>query len=116
MYCQFLKFAEKLAIQNSDYLIADSIGIQQHIKTNYSKESIYIPYGAHLFTTPDPACLESYKIQEYKYNMLVARLEPENSIETILDGVVLSNTKLPFLVIGNHQTTFGEFLKNKFKE
>jgi glycosyltransferase involved in cell wall biosynthesis len=113
---RFLKFAEKLAIQNSDYLIADSIGIQQHIKTNYNKESIYIPYGAHLFTTPDPSCLDTYKIQEYQYDMLVARLEPENSIETILDGVVLSKTKSPFLVIGNHQTTFGEFLKNKFKE
>jgi glycosyltransferase involved in cell wall biosynthesis len=113
---RFLKYAEKLAIHNSDYLIADSIGIQQHIKTTYHKESIYIPYGAHLFTTPDSACLETYKIKQHQYNMLVARLEPENSIETILDGVVLSNTKLPFLVIGNHQTTFGEFLKNKFKD
>ena len=113
---RFLKFAEKLAIHNSDYLIADSIGIEQHIKTTYHKESIYIPYGAHLFTKADSACLDTYKIQEYQYNMLVARLEPENSIETILDGVVLSKTKLPFLVIGNHQTIFGEFLKNKFKE
>lgn len=112
---KFLKFAEKLAINNSDYLIADSVGIQQHIKTNYCKESVFIPYGANIFKSPDIACLDKYKIKKHQYNMLIARLEPENSIETILDGVELSQTKLPFLVIGNYQTKFGEYLKKKFK-
>ena len=29
---KFLKFAEKLAIKYSDYLVADSIGIQKYLK------------------------------------------------------------------------------------
>ena len=47
--------------------------------------------------------------------MLIARLEPENNIETILDGVTKSNEDYPFLVVGKHETKFGKYLKNKFK-
>ncbi len=47
--------------------------------------------------------------------MILARLEPENNIETILDGVVLGNDTTPMLVIGNHNTKFGNYLKEKFK-
>jgi len=47
--------------------------------------------------------------------MIIARLEPENNIETILDGVVLSKDTTPMLVIGNHNTKFGNYLKEKFK-
>lgn len=111
---EFLKMAEKLGTKFSDYLIADSIGIQDHIKNKYNKESIYIPYGSHLFEAPNEETLKKYNVEPFNFNMLVARLEPENSIEMILDGVVLSNLNTTFLVIGNHETKFGEYLKNKF--
>jgi glycosyltransferase involved in cell wall biosynthesis len=111
----FLKFAEKLGVKFSDYLISDSVGIQAHIKNTYQKESIYIPYGSHIFLNPEKNVLEKYKITPYEYQMLVARLEPENSIEVILDGVVHSTSSKPFLVIGNHQSKFGEYLKIKYK-
>jgi hypothetical protein len=112
---KFLLFAEKLGVKYSDYLISDSIGIQNYLKEKYEKESLYIPYGAHLFVNPDNSCLKNYDVSEYKYNMLIARLEPENSIEIILNGVAKSKNTAPFLVIGNHNTTFGEYLKEKFK-
>ncbi len=46
--------------------------------------------------------------------MLVARLEPENNIETILDGYLLSNQKYPFIVVGNNKAKYGEYLKLKY--
>jgi len=113
---RFLKFAERLGVLYSDYLISDSIGIQEHIKESYNKDSLYIPYGANLFLDPDLSCLKQYGVEPYKFNMLIARLEPENSIEIILDGVVLSKKTEPFLVIGNHNTVFGTHLKDKFKD
>jgi len=113
---RFLKYAESLAVKHSDYLISDSIGIQQYIKEKYIKDSSYIPYGAEVFTKFNSNLIKSYNISSYKYDMLIARLEPENSIETILDGVAKSNSNLPFLVIGNNETKFGEYLKHKFDE
>ena len=46
--------------------------------------------------------------------MLIARLEPENSIEIILDGVVKAALNRPFLVVGKHETTYGNHLKEKY--
>lgn len=112
----FLKYAESLAVKSSDYLIADSIGIQNYIQKAYSVKSQYIAYGAKLFSTPNDRILESYNVEPYNYNLLIARIEPENNIETILDGVSNSTNQTPFLVIGKHDSNkFGGLLKEKFR-
>jgi glycosyltransferase involved in cell wall biosynthesis len=112
---RFLRYAEKLGIKYSDHLISDSIGIQDYLKTTYQKDSHYIPYGADLFTHPDKSFLKDYGLEEQQFSMLIARLEPENSIEMILDGVVRAELNEKFLVIGKHETKFGAYLKDKFK-
>lgn len=112
---QFLKYAENLGIKYSDHLISDSVGIQEYLQNTYKKSSIYIPYGANLVTSTSSELLSTYSLQPYQYSMLIARLEPENSIEMILDGVVASQEKEKFLVIGKHETVFGNYLKDKFK-
>ena len=112
---RFLKWAEKLAVKTSDHLIADSVGIKQYLEKEHNVKSHYIPYGAHLFTNPEEKLLEKYDLEPYSYDMLVARLEPENSIEIILDGVAAAKTKRLFLVVGKHETKYGEYLKEKFQ-
>lgn len=111
----FLKHAEQWAVKCSHHLIADSIGIQEYLKNKYRKDSVYIPYGANLFENPDEKILYPYGLTPYNYNMLIARLEPENNIETILNGAATGLKKTPFMVIGNHETKYGRILKNKFK-
>lgn len=111
---RFLEYAERLAVKFSDHLIADSIGIQTYLQEKYGKSSCFIPYGADLFDAPDSGVLHEYGLKEFSYNILVARMEPENSIETILDGVAASNDQKPFLVIGRHESKFGGYLKEKF--
>jgi glycosyltransferase involved in cell wall biosynthesis len=113
---KFLQWAESLAVKKSNHLVSDSIGIQNYLKKKYDAGSTYIPYGSHLFSNEDMSMLDEYNIEPYKYNMLIARLEPENSIEIILDGVVKANNNVPFLVIGKHETKFGEYLKDKFSD
>ncbi len=113
---RFLKYAEKIAVKSSDYLIADSIGIQEYLLKEYKSNSEYIAYGAKLFKTPNSDILKQYDVKEYSYNMLVARFEPENNLETILDGVAMADKKTTFLVVGKHDVNkFGEYLKKKFK-
>lgn len=110
-----LRFSEKMAIKTSDFLIADSIGIQRYLLEKYNKESEYIAYGAFVFDNPDQNIILKFDVNPFEYHLLIARLEPENNIETILDGYVLSQDQRIFLVIGNHNTKFGSFLKSKFK-
>jgi glycosyltransferase involved in cell wall biosynthesis len=111
---QFLKFAELLAVKSSDYLISDSLGIQKYLKEKYKIDSTYIPYGATVFEDPDEELLKEYKVTKSNYNMIMARFEPENNIETVLDGIVLCGEETTVLVVGNHNTKYGDYLKEKF--
>jgi glycosyltransferase involved in cell wall biosynthesis len=114
---KFLRYAEKLAVKSSDFLIADSIGIQNYLKKAYKVDSKYIAYGAEPFDNPNADILKSYDVTSENYNMLIARFEPENNLEIILDGVAMASEKTPFLVIGSHESNkFGAFLKNKYKD
>lgn len=112
---KFLKYAEKLAVKSSDFLISDSIGIQDYLKQEYNVNSEYIAYGAEIFTQSDVKFIKEFDVEANGYNMLIARLEPENNIETILEGVQRSNSSLPFLVVGKYDNKFGIYLKEKFK-
>lgn len=112
---KFLKYAEKLAAFKSDYLISDSKGIQEYLKNKYNLPSTYIPYGASTIKSVDDKVLKEFDLKAYNYNMLIARMEPENNIEVILDGVLEAKNKTPFLVIGNYnKTKFGNYLYKKF--
>jgi len=110
----FLKHAEKLAVKYSDHLIADSMGIQEYLYAKYNKQAVFIPYGADIFKDNHCLLLEEFDLTPYEYDMLIARLEPENSIEIILDGRAKSNCKRKFLVVGSHNTSYGEYLKKKY--
>jgi hypothetical protein len=112
---QFLKFAERLAVKSSNYLISDSLGIQKYLKEKYEVASTYIPYGAKVFENPNEELLKEYDVTKGNYNMIMARFEPENNIETVLDGIVLCKENMTLLVLGNHNTKFGSYLKEKFK-
>jgi glycosyltransferase involved in cell wall biosynthesis len=112
---QFLRFAERLAAISSDYLVSDSLGIQTFLRKRYKKDSTYIAYGAHPFNNPNQAILDQYQVERENFNMIMARFEPENNFEMVLDGVVKSKDVTPILVIGNYNTKYGEVLKNKYK-
>lgn len=111
---RFLQWAEKLGVKYSDHLISDSIGIQDYLKEKYGADSTFIAYGATLFEQADETGLQEYQLTAYQYDMLIARLEPENSIEIILDGVAKAKLNRPFLVVGKHETAYGNYLKEKY--
>ena len=108
---KFLLFAERLAVKSSDYLISDSTGIQSYLQDKYSVESKYIPYGANLVSNTDDSFLTNLNLEKGSYNILIARMEPENSIETILEGFLNSDTNRKFLVVGNTENRYGKILK-----
>ena len=111
---QFLKFAERLAALSSDHLVSDSIGIQKFLLQKYKKGSTYIAYGAHPFYNPNESVLAQYNVEIGNYNMVMARFEPENNIDMVLEGVAMTDNKQTILVIGNHSTKYGAYLKSKF--
>lgn len=112
---RIIKKLEKIAVNESPYLIADNIGIQDYLRDKFAKESYYIPYGADPVVEYEEGHLKEYNVEPFRYFILVARLEPENNIETVLNGHCNSSSKLPILVVGNHQTKYGDYLKTTFQ-
>lgn len=109
-----IRVLEKIAVKESPYMISDNLGIQEYYRKNFARDSFFIPYGADPVEQMDPDYLLKRELTPGNYHMLVARLEPENNIETALNGYLASGVKEPFLVVGNHKTSYGEKLKNKY--
>lgn len=116
MVQRFLKVAERLAVKGSDLLVADSVFISEYLSGKYKVRPAFVAYGAQLFADPDVSVLSRFGLKPYGYNMLVARMEPENNIELILEGVATSGSDAPFIVVGHAGNHFGEYLKNRFRD
>lgn len=112
---QLIKRLEKIAVRKSDYLVSDNPAIQEYYKEVFNAESFCVAYGADIVEHFDEELLASYNVTANNYFLLIARLEPENNIEMILDGYVLSADVRLFLVIGNTDTKYGRFLQTKYR-
>jgi len=111
---QFLKYAEKLAIKHSQFYISDSRVIKEYLENKYHIYSEYIPYGADVFTDQEREQLDTKEALKEDYFLLMARMEPENNIETILEGFNNSNSRKKFKVLGDTGNRFGKFIKHRF--
>jgi glycosyltransferase involved in cell wall biosynthesis len=102
----FLRYAERLGALHSNYLIADSIGIKDYLRSKYKRDATMVSYGADLYI-PDisgPNALMRYDLLPGAYDILIARFEPENNIETVL-MTYARNPKRKLLIIGNYNAT-----------
>lgn len=112
---QFLKYAERLAVKYSDYYISDSRVIKEYLENRYRIHSEYIPYGADVYTEEEREQVNSKDALKEDYFLLMARMEPENNIETILEGFNNSNSHRQFMVLGDTSNRFGQFIRHRFK-
>ncbi len=111
---RFLYFAERLAMKYGDFHIADSQVVQQHLQKKYALPCEYIGYGAAILNNEDEKLLAEYQVSPYGYFMLMARIEPENNVEAILEGFAASSSTKKFLVVGNTGNKLGRRLLAKF--
>lgn len=113
---RFLRRAEAWAVKSSDVLVSDSPGIRDFLLKEYQKESTYIAYGAEIPEIPEAtSVLKEFGIESGSYNLLIARFEPENNLEMILEGIEKAGFLRPTLVVGNPGNAFGKYLQQRFR-
>lgn len=102
-----LKLSESLAVFWADDIIADSKEIKKYLDSKYSIESVFIPYGAFEVKKVKwdlkklPESLKNVFIN-LNYYLLIARLEPENNIDTIVKGYINSKTEKSLVIVGDY--------------
>ena len=101
-----LKLSERIAVFWADEIIADSKEIKKYLYKKYNINSTYIAYGANEIQKVEwnpeklPKILKNAKVNT-NYYLVVARLEPENNIDIIIEGYLKSETKYPLIIVGN---------------
>jgi glycosyltransferase involved in cell wall biosynthesis len=114
----FLKFSEKIAVKNADYIIADNKVIKDYVKSEYGVNSHLIAYGAdHVTEEPlDEKFIEQYPFAKKKYSFKVCRIEPENNIHIILHAFSRLTDKI-IVVVGNWENSeYGKKLNKEFEQ
>lgn len=97
----WLYLNERVACIVSNHLIADHPEIMKHLHTrvNSSKVSM-IPYGADIVLAANSELLKPFGLEPDKYVLVVARLEPENSILDIVKAFSVRKRGYKLVLVG----------------
>lgn len=98
---QYYRVAEALSVRWADALIADAYGIEKYYEDEFGARTHGIAYGAPDMSAVGTDQLESVGVQEGRYHLVVARFEPENHVDLMIEGYLRSDATHPLLVVGS---------------
>jgi glycosyltransferase involved in cell wall biosynthesis len=96
----YYRCAESLAVRWSDALIADAQGIADYYDAEFGATTELIAYGAPILINDSNDRVQRLGLEPRKYHLVVARFEPENHVDVIVDGYRRSTARLPLVVVG----------------
>ncbi|RZK21680.1 MAG: DUF1972 domain-containing protein [Pedobacter sp.] len=111
---KFLGLAEKLAVRYSHSIISDSSLSCAYLRDRYKKRVKFIPCGVETVGVKCQVGLDQQSLKSHRYSLYIGSLEKHNRIEMILDGFVMSSSSQRFIVVGDHSTPIGRYLKEKY--
>jgi glycosyltransferase involved in cell wall biosynthesis len=91
--------AAKASARWADRLIADSHMIAARWRTDFGRESTFIPYGGDVDVVPRSERIRELGLDPGGYVLIVARLVPENNVVPMLEAAKL--TGAPVVVVGS---------------
>ncbi len=82
-------------------IIADSHGIADFYRRRWGRVSYYASYGAEPWTFGAAKFLGEYGLASRGYHLIVARLEPENHTELLVEAYLKSGVPEPLVIVGD---------------
>jgi len=98
---RYYRWAEQLSARSADALIADAPGIVDYYRAEFAIPTELIGYGTHVLHNPPATRLAELGLKPNGYHLVVARFEPENHVDVIIDGYRRSSAALPLVVVGS---------------
>ena len=98
---RYYRAVERLSVRWSDALIADAQGIADHYMSRFSADTELISYGAPEVVLSNHGRLEKLGLIQGGYHLVVARFEPENHVDVIVDAYTRSSADKPLIVVGS---------------
>lgn len=98
---RYYRAAEALAVRWSDALIADAGGIADYYRAEFGAASELISYGAPVVHSDGPDGVARLDLRPREYHLVVARFEPENHVDVVVEGYRRSSARHPLVVVGS---------------
>ena len=97
---QFLHFCEMLSPITPTRVVTDANAVQEYYRIRYRKSSDMIAYGAEPPAVDDN--FSHFGLSARRYILYVARLEPENNPELVLQAYRELETDWPLVIVGGN--------------
>ena len=98
---RYYRWAEQVSVREADALIADSQGIADYYRDEFAITTELISYGTRILHAPPADRLFELGLRAGAYHLVVARFEPENHVDVIVEGYRSSGASLPLVVVGS---------------
>lgn len=94
------RLGERMAVRLADAVIADAPGISRYYRERYDRDTDQITYGAPVLRGLGADRIAELGLSSRHYHLVVARLEPENHVDLVVEGFVGSQASMPLVVVG----------------
>ena len=89
----------RAAARNADALVYDSEALGEIWRERFGRDGHYIPYGAHVLEESSSVRLRRAGLPTGGYILAVARIVPENNVDTLLDALPLIRHATPVVIV-----------------
>ena len=97
---KYYRWAEKASVQWGVEVIADAQAIADHVRLQYGRACVVIPYGAEVINPPADR-LGELGLEDHAFHLIVARFEPENHVLDAVHAFRASAENRPLVVVGS---------------
>ncbi|WP_210481931.1 glycosyltransferase [Naasia sp. SYSU D00948] len=97
---RYYRIAEEQSVRKADALISDARGIAEYYTAEFGVHTELLTYGSPRLVDVPQDKLARHGLTPGQFHLVVARFEPENHVDVIVDGYVRSGARYPLVVVG----------------
>lgn len=98
---KYFKWGASISSRNFDVLVSDSLNIQKYYREHFKTDSVMIAYGAYPKESTNPELINRFNIKANEYYLVVGRMVPDNHIEEIVKGFIISGSNKKLVIVGD---------------
>ncbi|WP_414693692.1 DUF1972 domain-containing protein [Plantibacter sp.] len=98
---RYYRWAEERSVRTADALIADAAGIADYYEQQFGVPTELLTYGAKILEQPRTDLLATAGVEADAFHLVVARFEPENHVDLVVEGFIRSTATHPLVVVGS---------------
>lgn len=103
---KYIKWGEKQAVKHADEIIVLSRNVQEYFRSEYSRETVYIPNGV---TRPELRAADEIKkiwgLEKDSYVLFLGRIVPEKGLNYLIEAWKGINTDKKLVIVGGSSDT-----------